>query len=144
MSIDEQKPVVNFGAREIDAVASYLSQQTGIVAGYCFGSQARRDCPAPRDIDIAVLAGQRLCLDELLSLRRDLSLLLNSDRLDVVDLLAAGPVLRRNVVAANMRFFCRDEHAANEFELRALAEYRDSAYRRRMQLELLRADVSTP
>jgi predicted nucleotidyltransferase len=141
--MDRQRSVLQLGSSDLDAVASYLSENQEIVAGYCFGSQARRNCPAPRDIDIALLAAQRLALDELLALRRGLSLLLKSDRLDIVDLRAAGPVLRRNVIAANKRFFCRDEHAANDFEMRALADYRDSAYRRRRQLELLRADVST-
>lgn len=139
---DSNRRVRKLGDEDLQAVASLLRQRPEIVAGYCFGSQARPDCQAPRDIDIALLAESRLGLDQLLSLTRDLSLLLNSDQLDVVDLRAAGPVLRRNVIAANRRFFCRDEPAANEFELRALAAYRDSAYRRRWQMKMLRMDLS--
>jgi len=131
-------------ACQLDAIAKWLHEADCFVAAYCFGSQMRRDCPAPGDVDIAVLGCERLTLDELLSLQCDWSLLLGTDRLDVVDLRAAGPVLKRNVVTHESRFYCRDEHAANEFELLALAEYRDSDYRRRLETQMLRASVTGP
>jgi hypothetical protein len=52
-------------------------------------------------------------------------------------------VLKRNVIACGGRFFCRDAHEANEFELQALAEYQDSTYRRRLQADMLRRALST-
>jgi len=115
-----------------------------MIAAYCFGSQSRGESPSPRDVDIAVLTRSRLTLDELLELRRDLSLALGTDQLDVVDLRSAGPVLKRNVIVCDMRFYCSDEHEANEFELRALSEYRDSAHRRKLQTQILRGEYAQP
>lgn len=125
---------------DLRKVASCLDGRPEIIAAYCFGSQARSETASPRDVDIAVLAVSRIPLTDLLALRRDLSRTLGTDRLDLVDLRAAGPVLKRNVVASEARFYCREEHTANEFELQALSEYRDSAYRRRMQTAILRGE----
>lgn len=83
-----------------------------------------------------------MSLDELLDVRRHVSLLLHTDELDLIDLRSAGAVLKRNVIACNGRFYCRDEHEVNEFELRAIAEYQDSAYRRRVQMEILRQQLA--
>jgi len=123
-------------------MARCLDGWPGMIAAYGFGSQAKGESPSPRDVDIAVLAGSRLSLDELLDLRRQLSSVLGTDRLDVVDLRSAGPVLKKNVIACDMRFYCRDDHAANEFELRVLSEYRDSAYRRGLQIKVLREELA--
>ena len=129
---------------DLRKMASCLDGRPDVIAAYCFGSQARAESARTRDVDLAVLADARLPLNDLLALRRDLSRALGTDRLDLVDLRAAGPVLKWNVVASEARFYCRDEHAANEFELRALSEYRDSAYRRRMQTEILRREHASP
>jgi predicted nucleotidyltransferase len=125
---------------DLGKMSTSLHGRPEIIAAYCFGSQARAQSAHQRDVDIAVLADARLPLHNLLALRRDLSLALGTDRLDLVDLRAAGPVLKRNVIAAEARFYCRNEHLANEFELRALSEYRDSAYRRRIQTDILRGE----
>jgi uncharacterized protein len=125
-------------------LAACLEARGDAMAAYCFGSQARAGIPSPRDADIAILAERALSLDETLALRRDLSLLLKTDRLDMVDLRRAGPALKRNVIAGGTRFYCRDEHAANEFELQALHEYQDSAERRRVQMRVLRQELAIP
>ena len=123
-------------------MAACLSARESIVAAYCFGSQTRSGHASPRDIDVAVLARSLLDLRELLDIRRDLVLLLGTDNMDVVDLHAAGPVLQRSVVAADTRFYCCDEHTANEFELRTLRAYQDSAYRRNVQYQYLSREAS--
>lgn len=113
-----------------------------VIAGYAFGSQTRAGISSPRDVDLAVLGESRLAFSEALELRGDLARAIGTDRLDLVDLRAAGPVLQRNIIASDRRIYCRDEGAANAFELLVLSRYRDSAHRRRLQSDILLAEYT--
>lgn len=125
-------------------IAACMEMRGDIVAAYCFGSQAIADRAAPRDLDIALLGRSRYGLGDLLSVHADLSRIIGDDSIDLVDLRAAGPVLKHRVVASGKRFFCADEARANEFEIQALGEYRDSQYRRRVQFRWLRESLVGP
>jgi len=127
---------------DLSAVATSLQTRGDVVAAYCFGSQTRRAATCPRDVDIAILGRHALDLGEILDMRRALSILLRTDKLDLVDLRRAGPALKRNIVAGGIRLFCRDDHAANGFELQAISEYHDSAARRRTQMQYLREEMA--
>ena len=58
---------------------------------------------------------------------------LATDRLDLVDLATASPVLRFRVVRDGRLLFAEDARTENEFEMAAIREYRDTAHRRRIQ-----------
>lgn len=129
------------GADTFGALSDFLSTHDDLIAAWCFGSQARQRPSCPRDLDLAVLGERPFDLTEMLTLRAPITRIVRSDKVDLVDLRRAGPVLKRQVIASGRRFFCRDESRANAFELQALAEYQDSHHRRREQARLLRAGL---
>lgn len=104
---------------------------------YVFGSlgreDAREDRP-PGDVDLAVLR-ENAPVHEL---RSELWDALGTQRLDLVDLGRASPVLRFHVIRDGRLLYARDDETLNRFELRTLHLYRDTAPLRRRQRETLR------
>jgi len=123
-------------------IAAKLRAQGDVAAAYCFGSQTDPECPSPGDVDIAVLGRAPYTLRRLLAMRAEVARAVGSDQLDLVDLRNASPVLKREVVARGKLLFCVDQSYTNDFELRALSEYRDSQHRRRVQFALLEEAVT--
>lgn len=122
---------------DFDRLTATLSAMPDLLAGYCFGSQLDPERSHPRDVDIAVLPCDSLTLRRQLELRAIMTEALASDAVDLVDLHQAGPVLKRQVIRSGRLLFTRDQTLVNRFELRALREYQDGAYRRRVQFQYL-------
>ena len=128
-------------ANALTRIADVLQGRQDVLAAYCFGSQADGNCPAPNDVDLAILGRARFALGQLIEIGDELSSAIGRDDVDLVDLRAAGPVLKRQVVALGRLLYCRNQASVADFELSALAEYRDSQHRRRLQYELLRGEL---
>lgn len=94
---------------------------------YLFGSVAAGG--AADDVDLAVLMREGSALD----LFGDVVRVLGTDRIDLIDLGRAPPLLRFRVVKDGVVLFRESEEAENEFELAAIAAYRDTRYRRAIQ-----------
>ena len=122
---------------DLDKLTATLSAAPDLLAGYLFGSQADPERQRPRDLDIAVLGAAPLPLRRLLGLGATITGVVGSDALDLIDLRRAGPVLKRQVIKTGRLLFTRDQSLVNHFELQALREYQDSAYRRRVQFSYL-------
>lgn len=99
---------------------------------YLFGSAAGRG--APDDLDVAVLMREGAPLD----LWDDLVRLLGTDRVDLVDLAQAPPLLRFQIVRDGALLFRESGETENEFELAAIREYRDTGHLRKIQDAYLR------
>lgn len=109
-----------------------LLRARGVGLAYLFGSAV--GAGAPDDIDLAVLMREGRAYD----LFPDLVRALGTDRLDLIDLAQAGPLLRFRVVRDGVVLFRDSEEAENEFELAAIREYRDTRYHRAVQDAYLR------
>lgn len=120
-----------------EVLATVLRQEAGLLAAYCFGSQADPERRNPRDLDRAVLAAEPLPLRRLLDLGVTIIGLISSDALDLIDLRQAGPVLKFQVIKSGRLLFTSDQSLVNRFELQAMREYQDSDYRRRIQFQYL-------
>jgi hypothetical protein len=83
------------------------------------------------------LAGIRLKLS-LPVLREDLYEVLGTQRLDLVDLDRASPLLRFHIVRDGDLLYARDTDALNRFELATLHLYRDTAPLGRRHREILK------
>ena len=129
---------------DFDRLTAVLRESPDLIAAYCFGSQTDPSRLHPRDLDVAVIGGERLTLGRLLELRATISEAVASDSIDLIDLRQAGPVLKRQVIKSGCPLFARDQSVVNRFELQALREYQDSAYRRRVQFGYLADRRSTP
>lgn len=73
----------------------------------------------------------------------DLADALGTDRLDLVDLATASPVLRFRVVRDGVLLFAESPATENEFEMAAIREYRDTAHRRRIEDGYVRRRAGT-
>ena len=115
-----------------------------VQVAYLFGSRYRGTYSPESDIDIAVLLSElpEGMLDYFLDMTDRLSNLFG-DRVDLVILNTAPPLLRHQVIKNGKIIYSRDETARVEFEARAEREYLDFSrfkerYDERMIEELVR------
>ena len=124
-------------SERLDDIVSRL-RRGGADLIYVFGSAVRPDLEGshvPGDLDLAVHG-----LDEdVWRVRADLEKALGTDRLDLVRLEETDPELRFEVIARGRLLYAASRELENDFELRALREYRDLAPLRRVQRDHLRA-----
>ncbi|GBD08988.1 hypothetical protein HRbin22_01235 [Candidatus Thermoflexus japonica] len=91
-----------------------LFQRHPVRLVYLFGSIARGD-PRAADVDLAVLPEEGLSFRGLYA---DLSLALGTDRLDLLDLRSASPVLQQEILRTGRCIFARSEGERQTFEQR--------------------------
>lgn len=111
-----------------------LFEERSVLLAYLFGSMAADD-PSPGDVDLAVLTAE----EPAHTLRADLQRALGTQRLDLVDLTRASPLLRFHVIRDGRLLYARDDETLNRFELDTLHLYRDTAPLRRRHRQILRA-----
>lgn len=121
------------------ALSKVLADNQNVVAAYHFGSTFDGTAFPESDVDVGVLCTTRLSLDELVRLESSLDDAV-ARSIDLVDLRRAGPFVALDVIRGD-RFFCRDEVAADEFDLYVLRRAGDLAHYERQRRELL---LSTP
>jgi predicted nucleotidyltransferase len=96
---------------------------------YLFGSAATGRRTALSDIDIAVLLPASVAgveyFDRRLEMTVELMGVLGENKIDLVILNEAPPLLRQRVVTSGTVIYCRDEKERNGFEARAILEYLD-------------------
>lgn len=128
--------------RRLDELPRWLAAR-GVRFAYLFGSLTAgkgpgshgRTAVAADDVDLAAWREGGPAWE----LRGPLCEFLGTERLDLVDLRLAGPVLRFGIVRDGRRIWARDAADADEFEQRVILEYLDTAYLRRVQMEYVAA-----
>ncbi len=119
-------------------------------AVYAFGSRAlaaksavekalpTADASSASDLDIAVKASPKahLSLEEKVTMAQELETLFAVSKVDLIDLNQSDPFLAADVIRGE-RLFCRNEIAADEYELYVLRRAGDSAYLERERMELI-------
>jgi hypothetical protein len=109
-----------------------LCERHGVRVLSAFGSALHAADPHDLDLGVGFLAGQ----GDLLALIDDLTVLTGCDALDVAVIDRADPVLRARALSGLGLF----EHASGAFateQMAALAEERDTAWLRRLDLDAL-------
>jgi predicted nucleotidyltransferase len=104
-----------------------LFRRKGVLLAYLFGSLGQEK--KAQDVDLAILTQG----DPAFRLREEIGECLGTERLDLVDLRNASPVLRFEVIRTGRPLFISDEKALNDFELETLHLYRDTAPLRHRQ-----------
>ncbi|MDR7584780.1 MAG: DUF86 domain-containing protein [Armatimonadota bacterium] len=117
------KPLPADLSQRLDALPELLARHP-IRAAYLFGSLQDEEA-TPADVDLAVLPDRGYTYAALYA---DLSTLLGTDRLDVVDLRVAPPPLQWAAIRGR-RIFARSEADAEAFEARVRRVYRDDRLR---------------
>ena len=124
------------------ALAEVLIDEPQVLAAYHFGSSSDGTAHASSDVDVGVLFRTRVPLEELIriEIRLDDSI---PETLDLVDVKRAGPFVALEIIRGE-RFYCRNETAADEFDLYVLRRAGDLEYfereRRAFYLESSLAD----
>ena len=108
------------------ALAEVLSDEPQVLAAYHFGSSSDGTAHASSDVDVGVLFRTRVPLEELIriEIRLDDSI---PETLDLVDVKRAGPFVALEIIRGE-RFYCRNETAADEFDLYVLRRAGDLEY----------------
>jgi predicted nucleotidyltransferase len=118
-----------------------LLRAHGVLLAYLFGSLTRDDLAcdgapgdAANDVDLAVWSPD----EPAYRLREPLVQCLGTERLDLVDLQRASPVLRFEILRTSRPLYVVDEAFQQRYEMQTLRVYRDTHFLRRRQREYLR------
>ena len=112
-----------------ERLARYLEGRPEVLEAYLFGSHARGDAQSHSDVDVAVYVdASRLPAAPFgyaAELGTELIALLHENRVDVVVLNRAGPLLYHRVLRDGVRLVSRDPAATTTREGFALSRYCD-------------------
>lgn len=117
----------------LPALSSILSSQPGIANAYLFGSRAKGRERPDSDIDIAVDWASNLEADGKAAAENDLRAAFADalgelgERLDLVDLRAAGSTLGFRIIRDGKLILCRDRRAKVNLEASIARRYDDEA-----------------
>jgi len=121
--------------KDLKALAGLMQKRKDVALAYIFGSQvvfSKVKSPS-RDIDIAVFFNPSPSLRDLLRFRSDLTRLLKTDRVDLVSLSEAPPLLKYEIISGGQIIYCRDPRFQSRFEMKAISHFLDTQYLRRVQ-----------
>ncbi len=116
-----------------------LFEKEGVLLAYLFGSLAGKgEKPSrprpPGDVDLAVLTRE----GPAYMLREEIADILGTDRLDLVDLCQASPLLRFEILRSGRPVYVSDEDINARYEMETIHLYRDTEPMRRRQQEYLK------
>ncbi len=116
-----------------------LFEEKGVMLAYLFGSLAQKGGKLsrprpPGDVDLAILTKEGPAYN-LLEAVVDI---LGTDRLDLVDLRKASPVLRFEILRGGRPIYVSDEDLRERYEMETIHLYRDTEPMRRRQWEALK------
>jgi uncharacterized protein len=114
-----------------------LFEQNGVLLAYLFGSlnaNGGKSSRPPGDLDLAILTKERPAFE----LEKAIIDIIGTDRLDLVDLRRAPPVMRFEILRTGFPIYVADEDLRLRYELDTLNAYRDTAPMRRRQWSYLK------
>jgi predicted nucleotidyltransferase len=115
------------------AQLTLLLEREGVQLAYLFGSLGQGQ--PGHDVDLAILTHQG---EPAFRLRPKITECLGTERVDLVDLRRASPVLRFEILRTGQLLYAADQALTERFELATLQVYRDTAWLRRQQRAYLR------
>ena len=131
----------------IKKLEKFFSRKREIKFAYLFGSLAKRKNSKLSDIDIAVSVDKKL-IDEKkhpygykTSLITDLMSELHTDKIDLVVLNEATPLLAHRVIRDGILVDCKDESARINFQVQTIHQYIDTEKIRRIQEKYLKERI---
>ena len=129
LQVGDNKEMARLHQAVLDTLRERLARRPEVLEAYCFGSHARGEAAAHSDLDIAVYVDPKRLptapfgyAAELIS---ELMTGLGFDRLDVVVLNDAPPLLYHRVLRDGERLLSRDLAATTTREGHALSRYCD-------------------
>lgn len=129
----------------IEKIKSYLYSRDEVVTAYIFGSYTIEKVSSMSDIDIAVLLRDSVDSKEYghikLTITNDLIEQISFDRIDIVLLDIASPLLSHEVLKKGMLLFSKDETMRIQYTANAIIRYLDTIYLRSVQDRILHEKI---
>ncbi len=129
----------------IKRIKNYLYSRNEVAVGYIFGSYSAGRVRSKSDIDIAVLFSDTVDSRGYghikLSIINDLIELLSFDRIDVVVLNIAPPLLAHEVIKKGTLLFSKDDAKRINYTATATIRYLDTIYLREAQDRILHEKI---
>lgn len=129
MSVKERwirtKPIKYNIDEAIALILPILKTDLRILIAYLFGSRAKNTAELPSDIDIAIYTSDDFLWEDYYMLHGELTKRLHSDRLDMIWLNKAEPILSFDIIKNGRVLFFYDADILNDFELKAKKRYYD-------------------
>ena len=122
---------------------TFLGNQRYVQAAYLFGSVARGTMGPLSDVDVAVILNSdpAAWYEQRLKLMEGFTWIFGVPRVDVVILNTADPVLAHRVLLEGQQIFSRDDTVRMRFERRAVRDYLDTSFLRRVQKASIKEQV---
>jgi len=133
---NRHKPLPPDIKMRLENLASHFEKE-GVMLAYLFGSLSEEGKTSPRpsgDVDLAILTKERPASE----LYEKLADALGTDRLDLVDLRHASPIMRYEVLRSGKPIYVSDKSAKERYEMDTIHIYRDTEPMRRRQREILK------
>ena len=125
----------------IENLKGYFEMRDDVIAAYVFGSYASKRFTAESDIDIAALLYESVNSKNYGKIRQDIlggiAALILTDRIDLVILNIAPPLLCHEVIKKGALLYSRDEKKRIEFTVKSTMRYLDTTYLRSVQDKIL-------
>jgi predicted nucleotidyltransferase len=142
---DETSRVPALDERAVARLTSALDRPE-VVAAFLIGSQARGSAGPLSDVDVAILHTPGLTARERLDLRLSLAAsagaALGTERIDIVLLNGAPPLLRHRALRDGIRLLDHDPKKRIDFEVRTLNDYVDTEPLRQLVARRLRKSIA--
>lgn len=122
--------------QRLQALPTLLAEK-GVIVAYLFGSYSLR--PGANDIDLALLMPKGV---PAFPLREAIADFLNTQRLDIVDLRQAKPVLQYEIISSGRSLYIADKAQKLDYELFILRRYKDTIHLRRQQDAILKEKIA--
>lgn len=122
---------------------TFWKRRENILLVYLFGSLLNQKTASPvNDVDFAILFNTRQLYCGLTELLEDLYKYLGTERIHVLDLSRATPVMKFDIVSSGKLLFSRNSDTLNRFEHRVIKEHMDTEYLRKIQLWYIKDKAS--
>lgn len=121
--------------------ARKLEQHAEIILVSLFGSRATGKAREDSDIDVAILVAESEIVPSLFDFELELIAELADDRVDLVVLNHASPLLKHQVLKHGIKLFSRDKAAEVAFVVQAITHYLNTQYLRRVQDKVMHRQI---
>ncbi|MDF2953261.1 MAG: putative nucleotidyltransferase [Thermodesulfobacterium sp.] len=135
------KPL-KFSTKEaVNKFLEIVSKDRKILVAYLFGSRAKETENLDSDIDFAIYTSIDFSFEDYLLLRSDLSLILKTDRFNLLWMNVADPIIKFAIIKEGKCIFHRDDEILNMFEMKIRKEFYDYCIRQKKRLKLIKNGI---
>jgi predicted nucleotidyltransferase len=106
-----------------------------------FGSQAQGTVHPESDVDIAVYSKHILSEDEKINLTFEIGNMLHTEKIDLVDIKTASPLLKKKIFENYTVLYQKDPFLLYQLELTSLYEYKESEVLYEIRRERLQESI---